>query len=1027
MARKRYTIEDMQRIAEERGGKCLSDEYINSQRKLKWQCAEGHIWDTVPNSIIQGTWCRKCRMKQMKKRQKYTIENMKNIAESKGGKCLSDNCVNSHSKLSLQCAQKHIWTAKAYSVVQGRWCNKCGKKATADKLRGNIQDMQRLAEERGGKCLSQEYVDSQTKLEWRCKDGHEWIASPHAVTRGTWCPICSGNTRLNIEEMQNIASGRGGLCLSLEYTNAFTSLQWQCSEGHTWMAKPYNIKNGYWCPVCGGSQRLTLEDMQEEAKKRGGQCLSKEYRNVQTKLRWRCEDGHEWDMRGSDVKYNNGWCPTCQSGIGERFCLEVFQRLFLKTFKQGAKPSWLRNPETKAKMHLDGYCKELEIAFEYHGRQHYEDIGFFQSENYTLEKRKKMDQLKRKLCDNNGVTLIEIPYFICENDEYKKVISYIIQECKKKDIKIPEINLDLYNVKSYDVKSPGKIREMQELAKSHNGEFLSNIYLGTHKKHLWRCVNGHVWENTPSNIKSRNIWCPECSRIEREKTRFKFTIEDMKNIAKNKGGDCLSKEYRGNSIKHEWKCSNNHIWAASPSNIKNGHWCPICARKKQGNSKYTLEDIRTLAEERGGECLSEAYSDCHTKMKFKCSEGHVWETFSSSIRNGHWCPECSGTAKQTIEDMRRIAQERGGVCLSAIYVNGNTKLKWQCSEGHIWNAKPNVVKQGSWCPICFGTKKGTIDEMYNIAIKRGGVCLSTKYTDIKTKLRWRCSKGHEWDARPGDVKRGSWCPNCQGIKKHTIEDIQIIAHERGGVCLSTHYINSKEKLRWCCSKGHEWWAIISSIKRGSWCPICARRDVSKKLKHSIDKFRLIAEAKGGECLSSQYINAHTKLRWRCSEGHEWMATPNSVRKGAWCPDCFNKRRGREKRIGIEEMNRIAREMGGECLSVTYINSKTKLRWRCSEGHEWNATPDSARKRWCKKCTLPSLNKLMKWTIRDCLNLAQERGGTCLSNLYNGYHETLLWQCKYGHTWEATFHNIKGTKSKKGSWCPICAREKRKKK
>jgi hypothetical protein len=58
--RKKLTIEEMRSIAEERGGKCLSDVYVSANKKLLWECAEGHKWEAVPNSIKIGTWCPHC-------------------------------------------------------------------------------------------------------------------------------------------------------------------------------------------------------------------------------------------------------------------------------------------------------------------------------------------------------------------------------------------------------------------------------------------------------------------------------------------------------------------------------------------------------------------------------------------------------------------------------------------------------------------------------------------------------------------------------------------------------------------------------------------------------------------------------------------------------------------------------------------------------------------------------------------------------------------------------------------------------
>ena len=36
----------------------------------------------------------------------------------------------------------------------------------------------------------------------------------------------------------------------------------------------------------------------------------------------------------------------------------------------------------------------------------------------------------------------------------------------------------------------------------------------------------------------------------------------------------------------------------------------------------------------------------------------------------------------------------------------------------------------------------------------------------------------------------------------------------------------------------------------------------------IEKMREAARERGGECLSDDYVNANTKLKWRCAEGHE---------------------------------------------------------------------------------------------------------------------------------------------------------------
>lgn len=52
-----YSIDDMQKIAAHHEGKCLSDAYEGLETKLVWECKHGHVWEAVPISIIQGSWC----------------------------------------------------------------------------------------------------------------------------------------------------------------------------------------------------------------------------------------------------------------------------------------------------------------------------------------------------------------------------------------------------------------------------------------------------------------------------------------------------------------------------------------------------------------------------------------------------------------------------------------------------------------------------------------------------------------------------------------------------------------------------------------------------------------------------------------------------------------------------------------------------------------------------------------------------------------------------------------------------------
>lgn len=56
-----------------------------------------------------------------------------------------------------------------------------------------IEEMHKIALERNGECLSAEYINARTPLEWKChNDNHpSWAACADSIKRGTWCPKCA--------------------------------------------------------------------------------------------------------------------------------------------------------------------------------------------------------------------------------------------------------------------------------------------------------------------------------------------------------------------------------------------------------------------------------------------------------------------------------------------------------------------------------------------------------------------------------------------------------------------------------------------------------------------------------------------------------------------------------------------------------------------------------------------------------------------------------------------------------------------
>ena len=102
------------------------------------------------------------------------------------------------------------------------------------KTKYSIKDACKLAIERNGLCLSDRYINCNTSLLWKCAKGHEWIAPFHRIKNARkWCPHCS-KSKSYILDAKRVANDKNGECLSENYINSILPLQWRCAEGHKW-------------------------------------------------------------------------------------------------------------------------------------------------------------------------------------------------------------------------------------------------------------------------------------------------------------------------------------------------------------------------------------------------------------------------------------------------------------------------------------------------------------------------------------------------------------------------------------------------------------------------------------------------------------------------------------------------------------------------------------------------------------------------------------------------------------------------
>jgi len=177
--------------------------------------------------------------------------------------------------------------------------------------------------------------------------------------------------------------------------------------------------------------------------------------------------------------------------------------------------------------------------------------------------------------------------------------------------------------------------------------------------------------------------------------------------------------------------------------------------------RLKVRDCIKLAEEKNGQFLSGKYKNNRIKYKWKCEFGHIFKATLSSVRARHWCPECVGVKRLTVNYCIQLAKLKNGKFVSTQYTGSKSKYKWECEFGHIWLSRIDGIQTGSWCVEC---KTIGVDGCKKMAEIRDGYFISTKYTNNAAKYKWKCKFNHVWEANAGNIRAGTWCPICKESK-----------------------------------------------------------------------------------------------------------------------------------------------------------------------------------------------------------------------------------------------------------------------
>jgi hypothetical protein len=464
-------------------------------------------------------------------------------------------------------------------------------------------------------------------------------------------------------------------------------------------------------------QILTIDDVRKIAQDRYGELMSDKYINTRQKLEFKCSNNHIFTKTMNAVQQGY-WCSICRASryISESITIEIMNILFNCTFEK-VRPKWLNGLE------LDGYTQDLRIGIEYDGAQHFK-VCFGMTEQ-DLQEQQKRDRRKNKLCKENNITLIRVPYTV----KHKDITLYIKNECKKLNIAIPnDVDIDYRTFKHLYINNSKQLEELKSLVQNKKGTLLTDNYVSCNEKVKLKCEKGHIFTSSHRGIKHYNSWCGVC-----KPKKIKHTIQEINETIEHMNIKCISKEYINVRTKLTFKCQCGNRWDLSFYEfrkilLRKKFYCDKCMKNDTDEFINDVDDIN--------ESLTE---------KQKLIKKNMWEKLVDYVK------------------------KNDGIIISSFndYDNSKSKLKFKCNNDHEFGKAPTLFLHGAkiWCNECIMIKKSEENQkiIKAIELKYGAECVSDNinYNKISRQLKWKCKNGHIFlKAIYGILKFDSFCCRC---------------------------------------------------------------------------------------------------------------------------------------------------------------------------------------------------------------------------------------------------------------------------
>ena len=269
----------------------------------------------------------------------------------------------------------------------------------------------------------------------------------------------------------------------------------------------------------------------------------------------------------------SGLASSSRGLVTEPILRQTLEHIFGYKFNKTRNVLTKKITKTKSNLELDGYCAELNIAFEYQGHPSHWD-----EKDPRFQKTKIHDELKIKLCKELNIALLQFEKIKHKNftdkDFYLNIVRNKIKDVFVSENKpIPNLNIKNFNINLAKTNHYHQCLENLKTAAHQNGyELMDEVWKGASYLYRFKHVDSGIEIKLTSlhvNKVERGLPKDIMKHIQNKQQKDKsFQLEKFKKIIEANGFTLVSDKWENAQLSQKIKHNiTNDIIEVKPQNV----------------------------------------------------------------------------------------------------------------------------------------------------------------------------------------------------------------------------------------------------------------------------------------------------------------------------------------------------------------------------------------------------------------------------------------------------------------------------